>query len=87
MDMANIMDELMQDIERSAFPLFYAKSEYRQNQRCALEHYQWLEEHLDDEQKTHFQKAWDAELRLDILEREAMVRTALAMGIRLTLPQ
>ena len=34
----------------------------------------------------HLEKALEAELRIDTLEREAMARTALAVGIRLALP-
>ena len=83
--MNDILDSLVQDIERGAFPLFYAKSEYRQNQNCAMEHMQWLEEHLSDEEKAHWEQAKAADVCLDTLEREAMVRTALAVGIRLAL--
>lgn len=83
--MQDILDSLMQDIERDAFPIFFAKSEYRQNQRHALEHFQWLEEHLGDEEKAHFDKARAADLCLDTLERQAIIRTALALGIRLAL--
>lgn len=83
--MGDIFDSLVQDIERDAFSLFFAKSEYRQNQHCAMEHMQWLEEHLSDEEKAHLEQAKAADLCLDTLEREAMVRTALAVGIRLAL--
>ena len=44
--MDDILDMLVQEIEQGAFPYFFAKSEYRQNQRYALEHFQWLEAHL-----------------------------------------
>ena len=77
---------LMQEIERGAFPYFFAQSEYRRNQHTALEHYQWLEEHLGGEEKTHLEKARAADTCLDTLEREAIMRTALALGIRLALP-
>ena len=83
--MQDIFDSLVQDIERDAFSLFYAKSEYRRNQNCAMEHMQWLEEHLGDEEKNHLEQARAADLSMDTLEREAMVRTALAVGIRLAL--
>lgn len=85
MEMTDIFDSLVQDIERDAFPLFFAKSEYRQNQNCALEHFQWLEEHLGGEEKAHLEQARAADIYLDTLEREAIVRTALAVGIRLAL--
>ena len=83
--MDEILNELIQEIERAAFPYFYAKSEYRQEQHSAMEHYQWLEEHLNDEEKEHLERARDAEAYVDTFEREAMVRTALAVGIRLAL--
>jgi len=83
--MDDILDMLVQNIERGAFPYFYAKSEYRQSQHCAMEHMQWLEEHLSDEEKAHLEQARDADLHLDILEREAIIRTAIAAGIRLAL--
>lgn len=83
--MDDIFDSLVQDIEQGSFPYFFAKSEYRQNQRYALEHFQWLEEHLGDEEKAHLEKARAADLCLDTLERNAMVRTAIAIGIRLAL--
>lgn len=83
--MDDIFDSLVQDIEQGSFPYFFAKSEYRQNQRYALEHFQWLEEHLGDEEKAHLEKARAADLCLDTLERNAMVRTAIAIGIHLAL--
>ena len=83
--MDDIFDSLMQDIEQGAFPIFFAKSEYHQNQRYALEHFQWLEEHLGEEEKDHLEKARAADLCLDTLERQAIMRTALALGIRLAL--
>lgn len=83
--MDDILDMLMQEIERGAFPYFFAQSEYRQSQQIALEHFQWLE-HLDDEEKAHLEKARAADLDLDTLEREAIMRTAIALGIRFALP-
>lgn len=83
--MDDIFDMLIQEIESSAFPYFYAKSEYRQNQHRALEHIQWLEEHLNDEEKAHLEQAHDADMCLDMLERKAIIRTAIAAGIRLAL--
>ena len=85
MDMTNTFDTLLEDIERDAFSLFFPKSEYRRSQQDALEHFQWLAEHLGDEEKEHLEKARAADLSMDTLEREAMVRTAIAAGIRLAL--
>ena len=68
--MDDILDMLVQEIEQGAFPYFFAKSEYRQNQRYALEHFQWLEAHLGEEEKVHFEKARAADLCLDTLERD-----------------
>lgn len=84
--MDDIINSLIQDIERGAFPYFFAQSEYRQNQHYAEKHYQWLEEHLSAEEKEHLEKAQDAESCADTLEREALIRTAIAVGIRLALP-
>lgn len=84
--MDDIIDMLVQTVERGAFPYFFAQSEYRQNQHYAEKHMQWLEEHLDAEAKEHLEKARDAECYVDTLEREALIRTALAVGIRLALP-
>lgn len=84
--MDDILDMLVQEIERAAFPYFHAKSEYRQQQFQALLHMNWLKEHLDDEEMAHLEQVRTADTRLDTLEREAMTRVALAMGIRLALP-
>lgn len=83
--MQEIFDMLVQEIERTAFPYFYAKSEYRQQQYQALLHKNWLKEHLDEKEMAHLEKAEEAESLVDTLERDAMVRTALAVGIRLAL--
>ncbi len=85
--MQDILDMLVQEIEEGAFPYFCAKREYRRNRQSALEHFQWLEEHLSGEEKAHLEKACAANLRIESLEREAMTRIALAIGIRLALPQ
>lgn len=84
--MEDILNMLVQEIERDAFPYFFAQSEYRQNQHYAEKHYQWLEEHLSAEEKEHLEKARDAECCVDTLEREAIIRAALAVGVRLALP-
>ncbi|MBD5133334.1 MAG: hypothetical protein HDT38_02505 [Clostridiales bacterium] len=83
--MDDIFDSLVQDIEREAYPYFYAKSEYRQQQFQSLLHMNWLKEHLSDEEMAHLEQAREAGSRVDTLEREALVRTALAAGIRLAL--
>lgn len=84
--MDDIFDALAHTIEESAFSLFYAESEYRQNQCYALKHLTWLEEHLDEEAKEHLEKAQDAEACIDTFERQAIIRTAIAAGIRFALP-
>ena len=86
MDTTDLFDILVQDVERCAFPYFYTKSEHRQNQHCASEHSHWLEEHLDEEARAHLEKLQDADLRVDTLEREALVKAAIALGIRFALP-
>lgn len=84
--MNDIFDMLMQEIERNSSSRFCAGPEYRQQRFQALLHMNWLEEHLGGEELAHLEKALEAELRIDTLEREAMARTALAVGIRLALP-
>lgn len=83
--MQDIFDTLVQEIEKAAFPHFFARSEYRQNLDRAEKHSQWLEEHLSVEAREHLKKARDAECCMDSLVREAMVRTALALGARLAI--
>lgn len=83
--MQDILDTLIQAIEENAFPLSCAQPEYRQNQHYAQKHRQWLEENLSKEAKEHLEKARNAEDDMDTLEREIMVRTALAVGMRLAL--
>ncbi len=85
--MDDIFNMLLQTIEDGAFPLFYAKSEYRQCQQCALREEQWLDEHLNEEEKAHLDQLKQADLCIDTLEREAVIRTALAAGIRFALPR
>lgn len=85
MEMTNILDTLVQSIEKNAFPHGCANGEYRQNKYYARLHMQWLAEHLNDEERERLEKARDAESYVDTLEREALVRLALAVGIRLAL--
>lgn len=84
--MNDIFSALLQAIEEKAFPLFYAKSEYRREQSRVLQQLQWLEARLDEEEKAHLEQLRQAELRVVSLECEAEVRLALAAGARLALP-
>ena len=83
--MDDIINSLVQDIERGAFLYYFARSEYQKEHQSALAHYQWLEEHLGSEEKAHLARARDADTYVDTFEREALIRTAIAVGIRLTL--
>lgn len=83
--MTDIFDLLVQEIERSASPRFQAAGEYRRERFQALVHMNWLREHLDEEEMAHLERAQEADLRLEALEREAITRAALAVGIRLAL--
>ena len=46
-------------------------------------HMTWLQENLPPEAWEHLQKAKDAQLSAAVLEREALIRTALSVGIQL----
>ncbi len=83
----DIIDSVVQGIEENAFPYFFVKPGYRKDQYCASQHMEWLEKHLNEEEKAHFVQLRDAELRLSIMEREALIKLALAAGIRLALPR
>ena len=41
---------------------------------------------MGDKEKAHLEQARAADVSMDTLEREAMTRVALAVGIRLPLP-
>ena len=41
---------------------------------------------MGDKEKAHLEQARAADVSMDTLEREAMPRVALAVGIRLSLP-
>lgn len=84
--MDDIFDTLTQAIEESAFPYFYAKPGYRREQYRIEQHMQWFSENLDDEASKHLEEMRAAEVRIESLEREALVRIALAAGVRLALP-
>lgn len=83
--MDDILDTLVQAIEEAAFPHIFAQSEYRQNQHDVGEHLDWLEEHLNDEERARLEQLRQAELRVISLECEAEIRLALAVGVRLVL--
>lgn len=84
--MQDILDMLVQEIEQRTFPGSYAQSEYRQKQFQALLHRNWLEEHLSEEEMKHLEQMQDADISAAALEHEALIRTALAVGVRLALP-
>ena len=85
--MQDIFDTLMQVIDESSFPYISPKRKYREEQHCAERHLQWLEEHLNEEEKAHLEEFRNAELNISTLECEASIKIALAVGIRLALPQ
>ena len=84
--MDDIFDTLMETIEDRAFPLYDGQVQYRQQQIRMEKHMQWLEEHLDGEARAHWEKLRKAEFEIGTLEREALIRTAIAAGIRFALP-
>ena len=83
--MEDIFDSVVQDIEENAFPYFFVKPGYRKDQYCASQHMEWLEEHLNKEEKAHLEGFRNAELSLSIMECKASIKIALAVGIRLAL--
>ena len=87
MEMTNIFNELMQSIDENSFPYICDKAEYRKRQHRAEQHMQWLEEHLNEEEKAHLEQLRRTELDISALECEAQVKIALAFGIRLALPR
>lgn len=86
MEMTNIFDELVQAIDESSFPYISPRMEHRRAEHCAEQHLQWLEEHLNDEEKAHLEQLRNAELRITTLECKASIKLAVATGIRLALP-
>ena len=87
MDMTNIFDDLMQSIGENLIPYLCTAAEYRKKQHSAEQHMQWLEEHLNEEEKAHLEQLRRVELDISALECEAQVKIALAFGIRLALPR
>lgn len=84
--MNDILDMLTQEIERNSSSCFRTRPEYRQKQFQALLHRNWLEEHLNEEEMKHLEQMQDADISAAALEHEALIRTALAVGVRLALP-
>lgn len=85
-DLTNIFEPLIQSIDESSFPYISPKRKYQEEQHCAERHLQWLEEHLGEEGKAHLEGFRNAELNISTLECEASIKIALAIGIRLALP-
>lgn len=84
--MDDILDMLTQEIERNSSSCFRTRPEYRQKQFQALLHMNWLKEHLNEEEMRHLEQMQDADISAAALEHEALIRTALAVGVRLALP-
>lgn len=87
MEMTYIFDDLMQSIDENSFPYISPKGKYQREQHRAEQHLEWLEEHLNEEEKAHLEGFRNAELSLSTMECEASIKTALAVGIRLALPR
>ncbi len=84
--MDDTFDSLMQTIDEHSFPYVSPKGEYQREVHRAEQHLEWLEEHLNEEEKAHFEGFRNAELSLSIMECKASIKIALAVGIRLALP-
>ena len=84
--MDDTFDSLMQTIDEHSFPYVSPKGEYQREVHRAEQHLEWLEEHLNEEEKAHFEGFRNAELSLSIMEYKASIKIALAVGIRLALP-
>lgn len=83
--MDDILNSLVQAIDENSFPYIFPKTEYRQEERCVEQHLQWLNEHLNNEEKAHLEQLLSAELRVSILKDKALIKVAVAAGIRLAL--
>ena len=81
MELENLYDMLFDEIEKRAEP-FYTREYYRQV-NCVEEHLQWLSDHLDEEGNAHLEQARDSEIHAMFMERNALVRAAVTIGIRL----
>lgn len=86
MELTNIFNTLIQAIDENSFPYISPKGKYQRELHCADQHLQWLEEHLNEEEKAHLKGFRNAELNVSLLECEASIKIALAVGIRLALP-
>lgn len=84
--MDDTFNSLMQTIDEHSFPYVSPKGEYQREVHRAEQHLEWLEEHLNEEEKAHFEGFRNAELSLSIMEYKASIKIALAVGIRLALP-
>ena len=85
--MEDIFDSLVQAIDENSYPYLCPKAEYRQEQYRAEQHLQWLKEHLNNEEKAHLDQLLNAELQISVLENKALIKVALATGIRFALPR
>lgn len=83
--MEDIFDSLLQAIAEDAFASYSADPVYLQRRHCAEQQSNWLEEHLNDEERAHLEQLRQAELRVVSLECEAEIRLALALGARLAI--
>lgn len=83
--MDDILDMLIQAIDETSFPYISPIGEHRREVHCAEQHLQWLEEHLNEEERVHLEALRNAELYISTLECRASVRVALAVGVRLAL--
>ena len=83
MDMTAIFKMLSVEVGEQAGPF---TEEYYHEMDRVEQHLQWLLDHLDDEGKQHLEQARDAEIRAIFLEQTAIIRAAIAVGIRLALP-
>lgn len=81
--MDEIFDMLAVEVGEQAGPF---TEEYYHEMDTVEQHLQWLSDHLDAEGKEHLEQAWDAEIHAVILERKALIQTAIAVGIRFALP-
>lgn len=81
MELENLYGMLFDEIEKRAKP-FYSPEYYRQIDSVE-EHLQWLSEHLDEEGNAHLEQARDSETHAIFMERSALVRAAISVGIQL----
>lgn len=80
--MPNLMESLLAYIREQA-PRFYTDSEYRQNCACRDRHLIWLQDHLGPEELQHLEDYRGHLLLTAWAEEEALMRCALAAGVRL----